>query len=186
MGEMGNIVEMNDTKLRMEVVNLFQYIQRLREEIAAMAKPDENGSAFDSMSAHLDAIVTATEDATNAILQATETIDEAASSLREEKDPEKVGALCDDLAKQSMAIMEACSFQDITGQRITRIVRSINFVEERVNMMVDLWGRSEIESLSSSLDLTTEEEERDKRLNLNGPQLADEAISQDEIDALFD
>jgi len=178
--------EMSETKLRSEVVNLFQYIQRLREEVAAMAKPDENGSAFDSMSAQLDAIVTATEEATNAILKATETIDEAADSLRKEKDPEKVGALCDDLNSQSMAIMEACSFQDITGQRITKIVRSVKFVEERVDKMVELWGRDEIEAVSASLDLTTEEEERDKRLHLAGPQMADEAISQDEIDALFD
>ncbi len=178
--------EMADRKLRSEVVNLFQYIQRLREEVAAMAKPGENGSAFDSMSVQLDAIVSATEDATHAILEATETIDEAAISLRGEKNPKKVGALCDTLSQQSMAIMEACSFQDITGQRITKIVRSVKFVEERVNKMVELWGREEIESLSDSLDVTTEEDERDKRLNLSGPQLADEAISQDDIDALFD
>ena len=178
--------EMVDTKLRSEVVNLFQYIQRLREEVAAMAKPGENGSAFDSMSAQLDAIVSATEKATHAILEATETIDEAAISLRGEKDPEKVGALCDDLAQQSMAIMEACSFQDITGQRITKIVRSMKFVEERVDKMVELWGRSEIESLSETLNVTSEADERDKRLNLSGPQMPDEAISQDDIDALFD
>ncbi|MHA1538191.1 MAG: protein phosphatase CheZ [Alphaproteobacteria bacterium] len=177
---------MDDSKLRSEVVNLFQYIQRLREEVAAMAKPGEDGSAFDSMSAQLDAIVTATEDATNAILKATETIDETASALRDEKDPQKVSALCDALSQESMAIMEACSFQDITGQRITKIVRSMKFVEERVDKMVELWGRKEIEAVSSSLDLTTEEEERDKRLHLSGPQMADEAISQDDIDALFD
>ena len=178
--------EMVDTKLRSEVVNLFQYIQRLREEVAAMAKPGENGSAFDSMSAQLDAIITSTEDATHAILEATETIDEAAIGLRGEKDPEKVSALCDILSQQSMAIMEACSFQDITGQRITKIVRSMKFVEERVDKMVQLWGRAEIENLASSLDLSSEEDERDKRLNLSGPQMPDEAISQDDIDALFD
>lgn len=183
---MDEMSEMHDTKLRSEIANLFQYIQRLREEVAAMAKPDENGSAFDSMSVQLDAIVTATEEATNAILKATETIDEVASSLRDEKDSKKVGALCDDLSQQSMAIMEACSFQDITGQRITKIVRSVKFVEERVDKMVDLWGRDEIETVSASLDLTSEQDERDKRLHLAGPQLADEAISQDDIDALFD
>ena len=85
-----------------------------------------------------------------------------------------------------MAIMEACSFQDITGQRITKIVRSMKFVEERVDKMVQLWGRAEIENLASSLDLSSEEDERDKRLNLSGPQMPDEAISQDDIDALFD
>ena len=99
--------EMYDTKLRSEVINLFQYIRRLREEIAAVTMPVENGSAFVSMSAHLDAIVTAAEDATNAILVASETIDEAASNLRGEMDPENIGALCDDLVQQSLAIMAA-------------------------------------------------------------------------------
>lgn len=178
--------EMADTKLRSEVVNLFQYIQRLREEVAAMAKPGENGSAFDSMSVQLDAIVSATEDATHAILEATETIDEVAAKLRAEKDPDKIAAMSDELSQQSMAIMEACSFQDITGQRITKIVRSMKFVEERVNKMVELWGKEEIEALSETIDTTTEADERDERLNLSGPQMAEEAISQDEIDALFD
>ncbi len=68
----------------------------------------------------------------------------------------------------------------------TKIVRSMKFVEERVDKMVELWGRSEIESLSDTLNVTSEADERDKRLNLSGPQMPDEAISQDDIDALFD
>lgn len=182
--------EMVDTKLRSEVVNLFQYIQRLREEVAAMAKPGENGSAFDSMSAQLDAIITSTEDATHAILEATETIDEAAIGLRGEKDPEKVGALCDTLSQQSMAIMEACSFQDITGQRITKVVNALKEIEARVDSLIAAFGDeiAEIKAQEAANPKKTDavDGNNSDATLLNGPQLEGEGNSQDEIDKLFD
>jgi chemotaxis protein CheZ len=43
-----------------------------------------------------------------------------------------------------MGLFEACSFQDITGQRITKVVRSLTYVETRVNKLIEAWGRSEL------------------------------------------
>jgi len=177
-------IEKIDTKLRLEIVNLVQYIERLRAEIATMSKAEENGTAFDDMSVQLDAIVTATEHATNSILEASESINLTAASLQDETDPAKTRALGEQISEQTMTIMEACSFQDLTGQRISKIVNSVKFVEERVANMVELWGRTEIEALSEQLG-SRDTREGDEAL-LNGPQLADEAISQEEIDALFD
>jgi chemotaxis protein CheZ len=76
-----------------------------------------------------------------------------------------------------------CTFQDITGQRVTKVVRSMKFVEERVNSMVELLGRETIEKLST--DMPAEEKTEEEKL-LEGPQMAGAAISQDNIDALFD
>jgi chemotaxis protein CheZ len=176
--------EMNQTKLRLEVLNLFQYIERLRSEVATMSKAEENGTAFDDMSVQLDAIVKATEEATNSILEASESISTAAMELQDESDPDKRRVLAEGISQQTMTIMEACSFQDLTGQRVSKIVSSVKFVEERVDQMVELWGRHDIEELSAQLT-PNEPEDPDKKL-LNGPQLPDQAISQDEIDALFD
>lgn len=176
-----------DKKLKAEVLSLVQYVRRFREEIAQMVAADsaEDGTRFETMADQLDAIVGATEDATNLILEKTETIDDIVEKLREETDPEKRAALCDSINQDTIALMEACTFQDITGQRVTKIVRSMKFVEERVNSMIDLWGQDEINKLA---DQYAEDHQRegDDAL-LNGPALEKEAsISQDEIDKLFD
>jgi chemotaxis protein CheZ len=178
---MGNMI---DNKLRQEVLNLFQYIERLREEVATMSKSEDNATAFQDMSDQLDAIVKATEEATHSILEASESISGDAMALQGETDQAKIGEISDRLAQYAMTIMEACSFQDLTGQRVSKIVSSVQFVEDRVNQMVELWGRDEIEALSAQLK-PCEDEDPDKKL-LNGPQLPGQAISQDEIDALFD
>ena len=65
--------------------------------------------------------------------------------------------------------MENCTFQDITRRRVTKVVRSMKFVEERVNSMVDLLGRETIEKLS--LDLSQEEKTSDEK-RLEGPRMA--------------
>lgn len=176
------MTEAVDDKLRLEILNLFQYVQRLRQEIAGISKRDDDQTAFESMSEQLDAIVGATEKATNTILEAVEAMTEASEELRGIDDAAARGKLCDQIADQSVEVMQACTFQDITGQRVTKIVSSMRFVEERVSMMAEIWGREEIEELADTLP--DEEKTGDEAL-LNGPQLPDEAISQDEIDKLF-
>jgi len=181
---MASMADMNDTKLRQEVLNLFQYIERLRTEVATMSKAEDHATAFDDMSIQLDAILKATEEATNSILAASESISGDAMALQGEADQAKIAEISDRIAQNTMTIMEACSFQDLTGQRVSKIVSSVKFVEDRVNQMIELWGRDEIEALSAQMK-PCEDEDPDKKL-LNGPQLPGQAISQEDIDALFD
>lgn len=176
-----------DRQLKAEIVSLVQYVRRFREEIAQMVASEnaEQGTRFESMADQLDAIVGATENATNVILEKTETIDETIEEIRTTDDAKARGALCDKINDDTMALMEACSFQDITGQRVTKIVRSMKFVEERVNVMIELWGQDEINRLAGEFAKDSKRE-GDAAL-LNGPALDKEAsISQDEIDKLFD
>jgi len=84
-----------------------------------------------------------------------------------------------------MQAMESCTFQDITGQRVTKIVRSMQFVEERVSSMIDLMGKDVVDEMGLQIREDQGEPEGEEAL-LNGPQLEGQAISQDEIDALFD
>lgn len=172
-----------DTKLRSEVLNLFQYIQRLREKLAAMSLSRDDGTAIESMGVQLGAIVANTEHATDSILKSVEAINDATAALHKEKDPEKFRAHIDDISQRATEITEACAFQDIAGQRVSKIVGSLKFVEDHINMLVDLWGREEIKALSAKLvapDLDADEP------RLEGPALPGKAISQEEIDALFD
>ncbi len=65
-------------KLRSEILNLFQYVQRLREEIGRIAQQPEGQTRFEKMSDQLDAILTSTGEATNTVLEDFEAITSAA------------------------------------------------------------------------------------------------------------
>lgn len=176
-----------DAKLRVELLSLHQYIERFRKEIAEMVARDDDGDRFSTMAEQLDAIVAATENATTTILERMEEIDDIGEKLRAADDAGTRAALCDDLNGKTMEAIEACTFQDITGQRVTKIVRSMKFVEERVNTIMALWGKDEIEKLSRQAAKDLAPEENSDEALLNGPALDTEAsISQDEIDKLFD
>ena len=167
--------------LQAEILNLFNYIQRVRKEVAAITRTDEGSGRFDNMSDQLDAIVQATEDATNSIMEVVEQNSETIEKIRGKTSDAEVLALLDELENNSSNIFEACTFQDITGQRVTKIARSVTYVESRVNSLIQIFGKEHIEST----EVETEEQSEDEKL-LQGPQLEGQGVTQDEIDKLFD
>ena len=88
------------------------------------------------------------------------------------------------ISDRVITIFEACNFQDITGQRISKVVGSMKFIEERVTQMAHIWGG--LESFNDMEAFTMPEREGDEAL-LNGPALDGDPMrtSQDAIDALF-
>ena len=86
------------------------------------------------------------------------------------------------IAANGAAVFEACSFQDITGQRVSKVVKSVSYVEERINALFGIWGKDELENV----DVEPAREKTADETLVHGPQLAGEGISQDEIDKLFD
>lgn len=171
----------NTAVLKRELDGLLLYLQRVRTEIAAIGHPVDKEHGFESMGDQLDAIVNATADATHIIMGAVENNDELADKIRAKSDdPELLGYL-DQINKNSGDVFEACSFQDITGQRVSKVVKSVTFVEERVNALLDIWGRDEL----AKVDVEGIDKTADESL-LNGPQLEGQGLSQDDIDALFD
>ena len=171
-----------DKKLQAEVLNLIQYIQRLRSEIAGIALEKNDQTNFDTMADRLDAIVESTAHATDTILAAMEAVDGCVERLRTHPKPAEIDSICDAISEKTIAAMEACSFQDLTGQRITKVVGTMKFVEERVNAMAELCGRDEVRALADEWDLP---QQLDDGVALEGPQRAGEGISQDDIDELF-
>ena len=108
----------NEVVLKHELQGLFNYIQRVRSEIAAIDRPAEEEMAFKSMGEQLDAIVKATEQATDSIMSAMEKNEEALNELRKTVTAPAQVALLDQISTNGHVVFEACSFQDITGQRV--------------------------------------------------------------------
>lgn len=168
--------------LKSELIGLFHYIQRVKEEIAAISRPADSDYHFETMSEQLTAIVAATEKATNAIMEKAEKCNETVHKVRPHvKGDKKANKLLDSISDDTQEIFEACSFQDITGQRVNKITKSLGYVEERVNSIVSIWGASALDEVKIEGIAKTEDEKL-----LNGPQLEGKGLSQADIDALFD
>ncbi len=163
--------------LRKELLEISAHIQQTRNEISALS-PDEKGtSRIYLATSELDAIVSATERATYDILNGAERIQAAAMKLPAAPGVEPIAK---EIGNQAIEIMTACSFQDLTGQRITKVVNALRYIETRINAMIEIWGVDD----SLKAPAPPQDARPDAHL-LNGPQ-ADGAANQSEIDSLFD
>jgi chemotaxis regulatin CheY-phosphate phosphatase CheZ len=163
--------------LRGEIEEISHYIEQTRREIAALRPEDDSMSWIQTARGELDAIVTATEQATYDILGAAEEVQRLVGTLPRDG---SAGEARQALEAQVTAILTACSFQDITGQRTTKVVGALRFLEERVNLMIEIWGKDEGAAGAATAP-------RDRRVDahlLNGPPLTG-GISQDDVDALM-
>lgn len=179
------ITEQEEDRLKKELVGLFGHINKMRRELAALQVPTASGEVFSSMADTLDDIVQNTETASNTILESMEQIEDSLAELRAKGDPE-IDAVCDRINDRSNAVFEACSFQDLTGQRITRVVNSLKFIEERVSAMVRMWGKEELAKVVEEVTRESQAEPQDEeKALLHGPQSESSAIKQADVDKMF-
>lgn len=171
-------VQMLKTELRALAV----CIEHTKAEIAALRPKDSEEDRLIAVTFELDAIVSSTEGATQQILEAAEKIESVTREIQAHGVDSYVGRLCEDVNETIISIFEACNFQDITGQRITKVVRTLNYIEARVNAMIEIWGPDNIAEIVPKKD---EHPIDDDSKLLNGPALENQGISQDEIDKLF-
>ena len=92
------------------------------------------------MTRELDAVVESAERATQQILGAAEDIEDAANTLSASLKREQEKSLALDIQDNVLRIFEACNFQDLTGQRIAKVLTTLKFVEERIAHMIEIWG----------------------------------------------
>lgn len=108
--------------------NLSGQLARIHEQIASVVAAP--AAATRNSGLELEAVVQATESAANRIMEAAEAISDW---LREGRsDPEAMEAM----AARVNAIFEACTFQDVTGQRIRRAIEHLQQVESMLGDMV--------------------------------------------------
>ncbi len=160
------LTELADEKARLlaEVCALGRTISAAKAEIAALKVDDITVSYIPSATDELDAIVAHTAAATDEILEVCETLDALADASS--------GAAMAQLQDSTRRIYEACGFQDITGQRITKVVATLKTIEVKVAEIVTAFGGSG-EMMPPGSEL------------LNGPQLPANAMAQTDVDKLL-
>ena len=141
-----------------------------KAELAALRVDDINDNHIPSATDELDAIVEHTAAATDAILTSCETLDDVAVSL--------TGEPATKLQDATTCIYEACSFQDITGQRINKVVATLKTIETKVAQIVAAFGTDQPVPTKTAADPA-------EATLLNGPQRPTVAMDQSDIDKLL-
>jgi chemotaxis protein CheZ len=171
LSTMSGDLSAQETSLLGEVEALGRTIATAKAEIAALRVDDITDNHIPFATDELDAIVEHTATATNAILSSCETLDEVAAGLS--------GEAASQLQDATTRIYEACSFQDITGQRITKVVSTLKAIEHKIAQIVSTFAPGEREI---SAEAVVEPEEVSL---LNGPQHPTVAMDQSDIDKLL-
>jgi chemotaxis protein CheZ len=155
-----------------ELVEIADYIAHVRNEIAALRANELTRDRLPMAHEELGSVVTATAGATNSIMTAAEEI----LGLPNDKNYRAaVEARMND-------IFEACTFQDITGQRISKVAEALRQLESRLTRFATAVNARDAGGIDPA---EVERRMRAELLILNGPQLKGPATAQDEIDALF-
>lgn len=164
-----------DTIVGNDFHQIMERISETRDDMQLLNTSDEV-DPLASAENELKLVVKATEDATNKIMESAETIMTA--------DPQDPASYHRIVESNIMEIFEACSFQDITGQRINRVVETLDFVDYRIHKIANFLG-IETEKERRDFDETAflERLKRKDDLILHGPQ--DDGVSQNDIDNLF-
>ncbi len=164
----------NEASLLAELEALGREVQRAKTEIAALRVDDINDNHIPRATDELDAVVEHTANATNEILDVCEGLEAMQARLP--------AVEADKLGTAVTRIYEACSFQDITGQRISKVVSALKAIETRVAAVTARFAKDApppLEKEASAAPVT------EGRALANGPQMPGVGTSQADIDKLL-
>jgi chemotaxis protein CheZ len=172
------------SKLRSETDSIHQAISHTMEELASLHFGAFSDAGAGRASRELDAVVNGTERATQQILESAEVIDEAANTLSASLKHGPDQALAGDIRDNVVRIFEACNFQDLSGQRIAKVLATLTFVEDRVVRMLEIWGGRD--NLQDYAEVARTAIDGQAKLAA-GPKLEGDPghVTQQEIDAMF-
>jgi chemotaxis protein CheZ len=160
-----------DLKLYHELQQLARYIAAAKREIAEI-EPSDINARIPEAADELDAVVEHTAEATGTILDAAETMEKLAPTLAADASAAVASAVT--------RIYEACNFQDITGQRITKVVKTLKYIEQKIDALLAAFGDGNAVPRAVAPPPT-----EDTVQLMAGPQLPAIANTQADIDAIL-
>ncbi len=164
------------SKVALELRELLDYIGAAKNELMGMQAKSLSNRDIPDAGEQLDAIVKSTEEAAETIMDAADAVGQIAEQVEGDN-----GGKLDEI---STTLFQASSFQDLTGQRITKVTRTLGHLEERLNALADAIGDEYIEP-EEDVERDDEGIVQDDTDLLHGPQLEGEGNSQAEIDAIL-
>ncbi|GER08133.1 hypothetical protein JCM17843_24430 [Kordiimonadales bacterium JCM 17843] len=160
-----------------EVREILDFIARARDELSSMRPKTMTDKHIATARDELDAVVAHTEEAASRIMDAADSLGEIAGDV-EGPNGEKLFTL-------STEIFEASSFQDITGQRVSKVVSVLRHIEDRLSALALAIGDTVVHEDEDERIFDEGGEVVNEEALKHGPQLNGKGNSQDDIDALL-
>jgi len=161
-----------------ELSALNSAITRNMRELAALIN-DGGDRRMARAAGELGAAVEGMEKATQKILASAEAVDDCARALAAALSNDYHHGLAQDVQDHVVRIYEACNFQDLAGQRISKVIELLSMIEEKLAAII---------ACNSGADArSTETKPAPAHDLINGPRLDGAAghASQRDIDAMF-
>ncbi len=171
--------DLDATTLASELAELREQLALIQSEVAAIRHPRSTEDRISTAVSELRAIVYATETATNGILAVAEAIDSAAESIPRAASEGSVDMAVEQIHSLVASLFTECAFQDITGQRVSKVVTTLEFVEQRIGTIIQVLGDSFDDMIPPSHGPAGGADGL-----LNGPSRGG-GVSQADIDSLF-
>ena len=181
-------------ELRLEFDRMKEAIESTKAQLTAIRRLETEGRSMSRVNSELDEVVVDTERATTLIVSATEEIEGQIRSIRDALSDPTHQARIEIVLQKVVALYELCSFHDVTGQRIAKIVGVLKFLEERVQSVIEAWAGLDVfrgfasnsAARGSTAALVIPGPKHEELLH--GPRLPRDTghASQDDIDAMFD
>src|SRR5262249_3980404 len=169
------LFETLDAGMYRELRGIADYIATMKAEIEALQFGEIKRTRIPAAGRELDAVVKATEAASNTIMECAEAVLAADAG-----DPVAFKATVEE---KMLIVFEACAFQDIAGQRISKVLDTLAHIEARVARLASAMRGPDAGGYLNDGERTRAE--RRKRLLLPGPQTAAHGTDQDRNDGPF-
>jgi len=167
-----------DAQAALRHAEILRELATLRAAIAAATPAERDRTGLESrlhaaqmtrVAHELQAVMKGSEEATQKILAAAEDIDQVANNLSAALKGEFEQGHAQDIQERVIAIFEACNFQDLIGQRVAKVMATLNQFESKIARAIANIGQS------------------DAAPPMHGPRLESDRghVSQNEIDLMF-
>ena len=157
--------------LEAELRGVASFLAELEGRLGVLGAPGAPTTAAEAAQAELAVLSRETEADAEAIMTAAE-----AMLAQSRQDAAGLQAV---VRQEAVVIIQACGFQDITGQRVSKVSRMLR------DLHTDLAEVAKLGPFEPSPREESAEDRRARELILHGPATDGPEMSQDDVDALF-
>lgn len=183
-------MEINATAQQVDMAEdgIVKRFAEVLEILGAINYSGTGGSAANT-GVELEAVIEDTENAANNILDAADRIVEYVDNDKDWNDEKTREELRDKIRNDIQEILMACTFQDLTGQRIRNTLNNLQGIEQRLSATFEKLGIS-VEPNQDTIDQSVAKAQNQGEIDdifatKTAPDGA-KASSQDDIDGMFD
>ena len=186
-------MEINATSQQFDMAEsgITQRFSEILEVLSAIGYSGRAGGTSANTGVELEAVIEDTENAANHILDAADRIAEYANEEKNWEDASSRNEIREKIKNDVQEILMACTFQDLTGQRIRNTLKNLHTIEEQLSSTFERLGidveppedlvQKHVQEASDQSEIDDMFSEESKKAAGSG-----DPASQDDIDGMFD